>query len=337
MNNILPPTTETGNLQIMHLKRYWSKSVAKRAGKLPQDALNEEWPVDVNLLSTLGLGLEQTIRYIYNTNPTFSEFEEWILDVNKGMVSGALIKEFNGRISGKTETPDDSIEQVLSAEDIDFWNENGYVILKGAVSREDCDKTVALICAYLGVERNNADTWYGNHKDRQGIMVQLFQHEQLQKNRTTPIIRKAYEQLWGRKDILVNTDRVGFNPPETETYKFPGPKLHWDVSLKQPIPFGTQGILYLADIAANQGAFTVVPGFHNKVGAWMESLPPGANPRSQDLYALGHQPIAGNAGDFIIFHHALLHGASPNTSQLPRFVQYVNYQPIDPEIKEEWI
>ncbi len=337
MDNLLPLTIETGNLQIMHLKRFWSKSRAKRDGTLAHDALIEEWPVDVNLLSTLGLGLEQTIRYIYNTNPTFSEFEDWILDVNKGTVPKDLIETFNARVSGKAGEVPEEIEQVLSAEDVAFWEDNGYVILKGAVSREDCDKTVELICDYLGVDRNNPETWYSNNADRQGIMVQLFQHEQLQKNRTTPLIRKAYEQLWGRKDILVNTDRVGFNPPETDTYKFPGPKLHWDVSLKQPIPFGTQGILYLADTAANQGAFTVVPGFHKKVGAWMESLPNGANPRTQDLYALGTYPIAGNAGDFIIFHHALLHGASPNTSQVPRFVQYVNYQPIDPEIKEEWI
>ena len=337
MENQLPPVSETGKLNVMQLKRYWSKALAKRAGQIPSNSFEDEWPTDVALLSTLGLGLEQTIKYIYNEAPTFTAFEDWIVDLNEGIVPVEKIKNFNEQISGKVTPVTTGIEQVLSDEDLAFWNKNGYVILKGAVPKEDCEKTVSLICEFLHVDRNESATWYNAHPDRQGIMVQLFQHEQLQKNRDNLLIHRVFEQLWGRKDILVNADRVGFNPPETEFYKFPGPKLHWDVSLELPIPFGTQGILYLADTAANQGAFTLIPGFHNIIGDWMNSLPAGANPRTQDLYSLGPVPIAASAGDFILWHQALPHGSSPNTSPLPRFVQYINYQPIDPEIMPNWI
>ena len=168
-------------------------------------------------------------------------------------------------------------------------------------------------------------------------MVQLFQHPALEKNRLSAKIRKAYEQLWSRKDLWVNTDRVGFNPPETSSWKFPGPKMHWDVSLAMPIPFGLQGILYLADTASNQGVFTLVPGFHNKIESWLGSLPPSVNPRNEDIYALGTKPIEAKAGDFIIWHQALPHGSSPNSSELPRFVQYINYAPLDAEVNEVWI
>jgi ectoine hydroxylase-related dioxygenase (phytanoyl-CoA dioxygenase family) len=168
-------------------------------------------------------------------------------------------------------------------------------------------------------------------------MVQLFQHSLLDKNRNSPKIRKAYEQLWQRTDLWVNTDRVGFNPPETELYRFPGPHLHWDASIKQPMPFGTQGILYLADTAANQGAFTLVPGFQNRIADWLNGLPEGANPRQQDMHALGAIPIAANAGDFILWHQALPHGSSPNTSALPRFVQYINYEPFGHHENAEWL
>jgi hypothetical protein len=331
-----PESTETGRLQIMHLKRYWSKAMAKRSGALGGSELLEEWPTDTGLLASLGLGLEQVTTYLFNTAPSFDEFEDWILDVNGGHIAPARIHHFNGLLTGES-TADTALPNVLSAADLAFWGENGYVILKGAVPREDCDQTVALICEHLGIDRSDPATWYASHKDRQGIMVQLFQHEQLQRNRDTPIIRQAFQQLWGRNDVWVNTDRVGFNPPETATYRFPGPKLHWDVSLAQPMPFGTQGILYLADTAANQGAFTMVPGFNHKLAPWLKSLPPGTNPRTEDLYALGAVPVAANAGDFILWHQALPHGASPNTSALPRFVQYINYQPIDLEIREEWI
>jgi ectoine hydroxylase-related dioxygenase (phytanoyl-CoA dioxygenase family) len=167
--------------------------------------------------------------------------------------------------------------------------------------------------------------------------VQLFQHPALEKNRRSARVRNAYEQLWGRKDLWVNTDRAGFNPPETELWKFPGPRLHWDVSLALPIPFGLQGILYLSDTQAHQGAFTLVPGFHNNIESWLGSLPADANPRTQDLYALGTYPVVANAGDFIIWHHALPHGSSPNTSAVPRIVQYINYAPLDAEERETWI
>ena len=167
-------------------------------------------------------------------------------------------------------------------------------------------------------------------------MVQLFQHPALEKNRQSKKIRAAYEQLWQRKDIWLNTDRAGFNPPETSAWKFPGPNLHWDVSLELPIPFGLQGILYLADTASNQGAFTLVPGFQKKIEGWLNSLAPSVNPRTENIHALGATPVAASAGDFIIWHQALPHGSSANTSSKPRFVQYLNYAPLDAEVNHTW-
>ena len=147
----------------------------------------------------------------------------------------------------------------------------------------------------------------------------------------------AYEQLWQRKDLWLNTDRAGFNPPETDSWKFPGPDLHFDISLATPIPFGLAGIIYLSDTAANQGAFTLVPGFNQRVEKWLQSLPADVNPRNQDLHTLGTKAIAANAGDLIIWHHILPHGSSPNTNSLPRFVQYINYAPLNAEVSVKWI
>jgi ectoine hydroxylase-related dioxygenase (phytanoyl-CoA dioxygenase family) len=103
-----------------------------------------------------------------------------------------------------------------------------------------------------------------------------------------------------------------------------------------PVQFGTQGILYLSDTAENQGAFTLVPSFNNRIDDWLKNLPTEVDPRLEDLYALGPKPIAANAGDFIIWHHILPHGSSPNTAALPRFVQYINYSPVDENSSESW-
>lgn len=328
---------ELGALKVMHLKRYWEKAQVMKGLRNGNTPYFEEWATDVALLGALGLGLEQTLKYLYVEDPSFDAFEKWILEVNGGTLNKEKIDYFHAALRGSIDDGADTLDNVLSQDDLDFWNKNGYIIIRGAVPREDCEKTVALICEYLEIDRHDPGTWYNVHKDRQGIMVQLFQHELLQRNRENKRIRQAFEQLWQRKDIYVNTDRVGFNPPETALYKFPGPKLHWDVSIAQPIPFGTQGILYLADTAANQGAFTLIPGFQNTIGDWLKSLPQGTNPRTVDLYKLGPVPLAASAGDFILWHQALPHGSSPNTSDLPRFVQYINYQPIDPEIAKIWL
>ena len=104
-----------------------------------------------------------------------------------------------------------------------------------------------------------------------------------------------------------------------------------------PIPFGTQGILYLTDTPPEQGAFTLVPGFHRRIESWLASLPPGADPRSENMHALGAKPVGGRAGDLVIWHQALPHGASPNRGTKPRLVQYINMFPANFEEQEEWL
>lgn len=318
----------------MHLKRFWEKSLLKREGKVIHGELKKEWRLDKILMSALGLGLEQTSVYLFETVPGFEEFEDWIIET-AGMPVPETIARYNNEFGGNLLNKD--IPDVLSDEQLKSWDQNGYLILKNAVSKKECDETIEVICQSIKVKREEPGTWYQHHASRQGIMVQLFQHPVIQKNRESAIIRQAYEQLWNRTDLWCTADRVGFNPPETAEWRFPGPHLHWDVSLSLPVPFGLQGILYLADTASNQGALTVVPGFQNRIENWMSELPAGANPRQQDLHALGSFPIAADAGDFIIWHHALPHGSSPNTSQKPRFVQYINYEPLNLFEAEEWI
>ncbi len=334
----LPAPMEMGSLGIRFIPRYWKRSWLKKNGQLNQEAYQEEWNIDNALLNALGLGLEQTIIQVYQHCRSLEEFERWIgstvdLDQLKDR-----IRQFNEFIEqGMNQGLSEEIGTVLRPDEWKFWEENGYIIIKNAISKEDAQATVQLICEHINIDPNDPQTWYHPHPSRQGIMIQLFQHEQLEKNRHSKKIRQVYEQLWGRKDIHVNTDRVGFNPPETDHWKFPGPRMHWDVSLALPIPFGLQGILYLADTALNQGAFTLVPGFHLKIEEWIHSLPPGTNPRTRDMDELGPLPIAAEAGDFIIWHQALPHGSSPNRSEKPRYVQYFNYAPLDVEHQEKWI
>ncbi|MBD1385405.1 phytanoyl-CoA dioxygenase family protein [Mucilaginibacter rigui] len=330
----LPSPHETGKLRIKQLKRFWQATQLNRSGKAGA-ILQSEWQLNKVLLGALSLGLEQTITHIYQNAPSFDDFEDWIIDTT-GIPDNDTLDRFN-RIFDSKMAETETIDPILSADDLIFFETNGYVVIKNAVPEDDCKETINVICDFLGIKQDQPDTWYKPNPARQGIMVQLFQHPILTKNRSSDKIRRAFEQLWHTKNIWMNNDRVGFNPPETENWKFPGPDLHWDCSLELPIPFGLQGILYLSDTAANQGAFTLVPGFQHRLQSWLNSLPAGADPRRQDLHALGSMPITGETGDFIIWQQALQHGSSPNTSAQPRFVQYINYQPLGFTEHTNWL
>jgi len=107
-------------------------------------------------------------------------------------------------------------------------------------------------------------------------------------------------------------------------------------SLVLPIPFRLQGLLCLSDCAAHEGAFHCVPGFHRRIGDWLASLPPGADPKEAAPRLLQPVPVPALAGDFIIWHGALPHCATPNRGSVPRLVQYLTYRPDADEPHKEW-
>jgi ectoine hydroxylase-related dioxygenase (phytanoyl-CoA dioxygenase family) len=338
MNNTpaLPPSSETGQLGIFHLKRVWARHQLQKKGVTAENA-HEEWPVDVELMNTLGIGIEQFIQKVYADDAGFETLETWVLQLNGGTPDMEKVTRFNRLFVGGKSVEDSPIPDILSAEELAFFDKQGYVIVRNAVTREAARAAEQAVWEFLGYDENNPQSWYAHHPAIKGIMVQLFQHPALEANRQSQRIKGAFQQLWQQEALWMNTDRVSFNPPETEQYEYQGPKMHWDVSLAPPVPFGLQSVLYLTDTAANQGAFTLVPGFHKKADAWVAGLPAGAHPRMQDLHALGSIPVAAEAGDCIIFHHALPHASRPNTARRPRIAQYIIWQPLEREIRNTWL
>jgi len=294
------------------------------------------------MLDELGIGLEQGLQHLGRMRPSFAEFEQWILET-AGEVSGTQVARINAMVTGSECPPEtarrlaevEADEPVLSAEDLAFWDERGYVVVHDAVPASSREAATQAVLDHVGARADDPESWY--QPNDHGIMVQYFQHPAFTANRRSRRVHKAFAQLWKTADLWVTTDRVGFNVPERPGWMFRGPHLHWDVSLARPIPLGTQGILYLTDTGPEQGALTLVPGFHRRIDEWLEGLPPGADPRRQDLHALGSEPIAGRAGDLIIWHHALPHGSRPNRATRPRIVQYINMRPARMDIRETWI
>ena len=322
--------------EIAGLEAYWRRHGMRE----PCAAGADMWMADKVMLDALGLGLEQTRSYLAAASPEYEEFRRWIA-ATAGPPDAERIARYHAWLGGAPAPPAtrariEAIEaapDVLGPDAMSGWERDGYVILRAAIAAEEAAAAAQALWDHLGASPDDPAGWYepGSH----GIMVQLFQHPALEPARRSERIHKAFAQLWGTADLWATTDRLSFNPPETGRHSFRGPHLHWDVSLTTPIPFATQAILYLTDTGADQGALMLVPGFHRRIETWLEGLPPGADPRRQDLSAEA-RAIAADAGDLVIWRNTLPHGASPNRSHRPRMAQYVNMYSPDMKRQKVW-
>ncbi len=294
------------------------------------------------LLDTLGLGLEQVMTRLGRERPDWEEFVAWAA-ATVGNGDEAALARYEARLSGKAPPPAQQARQaavlamrpVFSDDEMAAWLRDGVIILREAITLEEAGAIAEHLWRTKGATPEDPATWYDGPRGN-GIMIQEFQNPAMDVPRRSPRVHRAFAQLYGHADLLVSTDRLSFNPPETAIYAFPGPELHWDVSLAHPIPFETQGLLYLTDTNGDQGALRLVPGFHHRITAgWLDALE-GRDPRRIDL-AGEAVPIAANAGDLVIWRQELPHGASANTSQRPRMVQYVTMYPMRKTDTRRWL
>jgi hypothetical protein len=135
----LPPATETGSLGIWQLKRLWARNRAGRSGhRLPVD-LGEKH-LDHLVIDAVGVGLEQTIQHLFAAAPSFAEFERWIV-ATAGPIAPLQAARINAAVTGSPSPAEiadwlaavDASPPVLSAGDLAFWQEHGYVVVHDAV------------------------------------------------------------------------------------------------------------------------------------------------------------------------------------------------------------
>jgi hypothetical protein len=329
----LPPelvsSADVSVIPLWHLQRCWQKVQLKMYRELPNNAYAEEWQLDRAVLDLAGIGLEPGLTALHQCH-RLSDLQVFVQSLG---LSEAQIQQINQQLqqlaSGlQTASP---LPAPLSAEQLAFWQQHGYLVVPRVLTAAQCAASRASIWQYLQADPLQPTSWYQQGDKMKKIMLQLFRHPALDQNRQIPLIRQVFQQLWQRHDLAMSTDRVSFNPPETADWQFPGPQMHWDLSLTLPVPFGTQGMIYLTDTTAEQGAFCCVPGFHLQISDWIRQQPEKdpAQLQMQHWSDWPVQAIAAKAGDLIIWHHALPHGASANKASLPRMVQYINCYPLN--------
>ncbi len=287
-------------------------------------ASGADWQRQVRALYRRGISIETALQFLYHGHPGREEFRAWLLE--------------HGRPHPAVPHPAACVDDgALSAAQWRFWNHHGYLVLPGVVPRTQCDAARKAIWDFLGASADDPGSWYREHPGKRGMMLDFYDHPALAANRTAPLVRRVCEQLYGSTAIYPSIDKVSFNPPENSGWPFQGSPLHWDASLSLPMPFRLQGLLYLGDCGPLDGAFHCVPGFHERLPGWLARVPAGIHPRDWALRDLEPVPVPGQAGDFILWHQALPHCATPNRGKLPRMVQYLTYLPDTIHHQAQWI
>lgn len=276
-------------------------------------------------LGFYGLGKFETYRFLYEKCDSFEDLEDWMIRLKGERQVHDSAAAFDRWTKGDRDETAVQGERILSEAQWQDWRDRGYIRVSGLVDGQLCDAVSKLICSRLDVDLSRPETWYGNHPDWHGLMLQVYQDERINAIKTLPGIRRLFTELYGTANIIANTEKVSYNPPESPTWKFRHGKLHWDIDFAHMDLYYIQGLVYLNDVPEDRGPLKVVPGFHHRFEDWIKTYPDCNDAHQAMQRTLTGTPVPGQKGDVVLWLQTLPHAASTNHSDLPRFVQYVSF------------
>lgn len=226
--------------------------------------------------------------------------------------------------------------RVLTLEQWFFWQENGYVVIKQAIPREQAAATANFLWEFEEKDPNDKASWYTSPraeiqmKELAGTgMVEVYNNQHLWNNRQTQRVYDAFVDIWGTEKLWVTIDRANLNFPMRPGHEYKG-FIHWDYD-PETKPQNVQGVLALADQTdPNMGGFQCIPWLFKNYDTWKLSQPQDRNHFQPDINGLEDKlvKVPMEAGDLLIFNSAEPHGIRPNRSDdQVRIAQYISMMP----------
>jgi ectoine hydroxylase-related dioxygenase (phytanoyl-CoA dioxygenase family) len=233
--------------------------------------------------------------------------------------------------------------KVLSEEDWKFWIENGYVVIKNAVPKEQATKTAEFLWEFEEKNPTDQSTWYAppraemEMKELAGTgMVEVYNNQALWNNRQNQKVYDAFTDIWGADKLWVTIDRANLNFPIRPGFEYKG-FIHWDYD-PETKPQNVQGVLALADQNdEDMGGFQCIPWLYRNYDSWKLSQPEDRDHFKPDVSDLTEHivKVKLNAGDLLIFNSCQPHGIRPNLSKdKVRIAQYISMMPAEEDNTE---
>jgi ectoine hydroxylase-related dioxygenase (phytanoyl-CoA dioxygenase family) len=228
--------------------------------------------------------------------------------------------------------------KVLTEADWKFWIENGYVVIKNAVPKEQAERTAQFLWEFEEKDPRDPETWYAPARAEIQMkeltntgMVEVYNHQYLWDNRQTQRVYDAFTDVWGTDALWATIDRANLNMPIRPGFEYKG-FIHWDYD-PETRPQNVQGVLALADQTDDtMGGFQCIPELYRNYDTWKLTQPADRNHFQPDTTGLEFVKVKMEAGDLLIFNSLEPHGIRPNTSgSKVRIAQYIAMMPAQEE------
>ncbi len=262
---------------------------------------------------------------------------------SKDQPGNASVARFSGKFN---ERPNNEGLRMLSDEQWTFWKNNGYVVLKQIVSKENINAVENFLWEFQDMDKNDPASWYVNPANKMQMtelvgtgMVEVYNNQVLWNNRQDPKVYNAFVDIWGTEKLWVSIDRANLNPPLRPQDQFKG-FIHWDIDTSlDPTPVNVQGVLAINDqMEPEMGGFQCIPELYRTFKDWAKKQPKDRNPFKPDTSGFEIEKVGLEAGDLLIWDSMLAHGIRPNHSDQVRLAQYISMVPADENNKDlrEW-
>ena len=233
--------------------------------------------------------------------------------------------------------------RVLSEEDWDFWINNGYIVIKNAISKEQAAETANFLWEFEDKKAEDPSTWYTEAraeiqmKELAGTgMVEVYNNQHLWNNRQAQKVYDAFVDIWGTERLWVTIDRANLNFPMRPGFKYKG-FIHWDYD-PETRPQNVQGVLALADQTdPDMGGFQCIPELYRTYHTWKLTQPEDRDRFQPDISQFQNdiEKVSLEAGDLLIFNSTQPHGIRPNmSSDKVRIAQYISMMPAEEDNDE---
>jgi ectoine hydroxylase-related dioxygenase (phytanoyl-CoA dioxygenase family) len=230
---------------------------------------------------------------------------------------------------------------MLTQNQIDFFRENGYLLVKGVLSRDEAAAYRAE--AHALIERLAAGfdleaTW-GAARDTSAAAqkTQIFHCHNVQfysagltRLITDPRFVDAAADLMGTPNVQLHHDKLFIKPPENGS-PFP---MHQDAPyFPHDRHSMVAGVIHFDDAPLEKGCIRVVPGSH-KLGILDHKSEGGWHLPFEQYPIDSSIPCPAEAGDVLFFSYLTIHGSGINVSNEARTTLLVQMRdPSDPPSK----